>query len=145
MRTMLMQALKTVVAGALLSGAGVVAVSAAVPMACDTDGDSYISANEAKTCTEQRFEEISAGQENLTQEQFGSAFPEAENPEQLFAETDQNGDGKVSHEEWMNWHQQGFAAATEASQGMMPTADYERMVEGYVRPLTPGEPDQNEQ
>ena len=31
-----------------------------------------------------------------------------------------------------------FTTATEASQGMMPTADYESMIQqqGYVRPLT---------
>jgi Ca2+-binding EF-hand superfamily protein len=137
MQTMLAHMLRTAAAVALLSGTGIGAVRAVVPMACDIDSDSHISAEEARTCTEQRFEEVSAGQQNLTEEQFRKALPEAENPEQLFAEADQDGDGKVSHEEWMNWHQQGFTAATEASQGMMPTADYERMVQGYVRPSTP--------
>jgi hypothetical protein len=39
----------------------------------------------------------------------------------------------------MGWNEQGFTAATEASQGMMPTADYESMIQeqGYVRLLTP--------
>src|SRR5687768_17024685 len=137
MRTTLMQTLNTVVAVALLSGAGVTAARAVVPMACDADGDSYISEQEAGTCTEQRFEEVSAGQQNLTQEQFGKAFPTAENPDQLFAEADQDGDGKVSKVEWMNWHGKGFTAATKASEGRMPASDYEALdwdKGAYVRP-----------
>jgi hypothetical protein len=57
----------------------------------------------------------------------------------VFAEVDENGDGKVSREEWMGWNEQGFMAATEASPGMMPTPDYESMIQeqGYVRRLTP--------
>jgi hypothetical protein len=141
---MLMQTLNTVVAVALLSGAGISAVNAVVPMACDTDGDSYIDATEASTCTEQRFEEISAGQQNITPERFSKAFPEAENPEQLFGEADQDGDGKISLAEWRNWHEQGFTAATEASQGRMPTADYESMLQRF-HPTAVVKPDQNKQ
>jgi hypothetical protein len=140
-----MRGLNTVLAVALLSGAGLATASAAVPTACDTDGDRYISEQEARTCTEQRFEEISAGQEDLTKEHYGKAFPEAGDPEQLFTEADQDGDGKVTREEWMNWHEEGFTDATKASQGMMPTAEYESMVQGYVRPSTPDEPAQNKQ
>jgi hypothetical protein len=134
-----MRTLNTVVAVALLSGAAVVPASAVVPMACDNDGDGNISQTEASTCTEQRFEELSAGQESITQEQFGKAVTGAESPGNLFTEADQDHDGKITLEEWSNWHEQGFAAATKESQGMMPTADYENMLEkqGYVRPLTP--------
>jgi Ca2+-binding EF-hand superfamily protein len=126
-----MRTLNTVVAAALLSGAGVFGASAIVPMECDAEGDGYISDKEARTCTVERFEELSAGQESLTQEQFGKAFPESENPEQLFTETDQDGDGKISREEWMNWQQERFTAATEATQGRMPTADYESMMQRF--------------
>ena len=41
----------------------------------------------------------------------------------------------------MNWHEQGFTAATEASEGRMPTADYKAMDWGkgaYVRPSQGG-------
>jgi hypothetical protein len=142
-----MRTLNTVVAVALLSGAGVAPASAAVPMACDTDGDGQVNQTEASTCTEQRFEEVSAGQQNLTQEQFSKAFPEAENPKHLFTEADQDGDGKITLEEWRNWHQQGFTAATEASGGMMPVADYENMIthQQYVRPTGVLKPGQNKQ
>ena len=120
-----MRTLNIVVAAALLSGAGVFGASAIVPMECDAEGDGYISDKEARTCTVQRFEELSAGQESLTQEQFGKAFPESENPDQLFTETDQDGDGKISREEWMNWREQGFAGATQGSEGRMSSQDFE--------------------
>ena len=126
-----MKILMTSAAVALLSGLGVGVASAVVPMACDTDGDNFISAEEARTCTEQRFEEIGARQEGLTQEQFGEAFPEAENLTEIFAQADQDGDGKISRDEWMRWHEQGFTAATEASEGRMPAVDYESM--GWVK------------
>jgi Ca2+-binding EF-hand superfamily protein len=142
-----MRTLNTVVAVALLSGAAIATASAVVPMACDTDGDGYISETEASTCTEQRLEEISAGQQNLTQEQFSKAFPEAEDPQHLFTEADQDRDGKITVEEWRNWHQQGFTAATKGSGGMMPAADYENMItqQQYVRPTGVGKPGQNKQ
>ena len=56
----------------------------------------------------------------------------------IFAEGDENGDGEISREEWTRWHEQRFAAATEASQSGMPVADYERrewLTESYTRPL----------
>ena len=60
---------------------------------------------------------------------------------------DQDGDGKITLEEWRNWHQQGFTAATEASGGMMPVADYENMMtqQQYVRPTGVEKPGQNKQ
>jgi hypothetical protein len=50
---------------------------------------------------------------------------------------DEDGLGKVTLAEWMTWHEQGFTATTETSEGRMPTADYEKMDWGkgaYVRP-----------
>jgi EF hand domain-containing protein len=138
-----MKILMTSAAVALLSGLGVGVASAVVPMACDTDGDSFISAEEARTCTEQRFEEVGAEEEGLTQQQFGEAFPEAD-----FTQVDQDGDGKISRDEWMKWHEQGFTAATEASEGRMPAVDYESMewVKGtYVRQMPTDKAGQNKQ
>jgi hypothetical protein len=70
-------------------------------------------------------------------DEFGKAFPGADNPSELFEQVDEDGDGKVTLSEWMNWHEQGFTAATEASGGQMPIADYEAMdweKGAYVRP-----------
>ena len=63
----------------------------------------------------------------MTPEQFGTAFPDADDPPELFKQVDANGDGQVTLSEWMTWHEQGFSAATEASEGRMPAADYEAM------------------
>jgi hypothetical protein len=63
----------------------------------------------------------------MSQEQFGKVFPVADDPSELFKQVDEDGDRKVTLTEWMNWHEQGFTAATEASQGRMPAADYEAM------------------
>ena len=108
---------------------------------CDTSGDSYISAEEARACAEQHYGAAGGGQASMSQEQFGKAFPAAESPPELFKEVDEDGDGKVTLTEWMNWHEQGFTAATEASEGRMPAVDYENMdweKGAYVRPSQGG-------
>jgi hypothetical protein len=108
-----------------------------LPASCDTDVDSYISAEEARTCAEQHYGAVGGGQTNMTREQFGTAFPGADNPPELFEQVDEDGDGQVTLAEWMKWHEQGFTAATKASEGRMPAADYEAMdweKGAYVRP-----------
>ena len=66
----------------------------------------------------------------------------------VFAEVDQDGDGKVSREEWTAWHEQRFTAATQSGESGMPVTDYQSMdwahSEGYVRPSS-GNPEQNQQ
>ena len=77
----------------------------------------------------------------MSADQFGKAFPGADSPSELFEQVDEDGDGKVTRAEWMNWHEQGFTAATEESEGQMPTADYEAMdweKGAYVRPSQGG-------
>jgi hypothetical protein len=130
-----MRTLGTVLAVALLSGASVAAAQQ-LQLACDTNDDGFVDAKESSSCMAQRFDEI-AQEEVLTEEILSAKAGGEKGP--VFAEVDENGDGKVSREEWMGWNEQGFTAATEASQGMMPTADYESMIQeqGYVRPLTP--------
>jgi hypothetical protein len=96
-----------------------------LPESCDTDVDSYISAAEARTCAEQHYAAAGGGQASMTQEQFGTAFPGAENPSGLFQQVDADGDGEVTLSEWMTWHEQGFSAATQGSEGRMPATDYQ--------------------
>jgi hypothetical protein len=130
-----MRTLSTALAVALLSGAGVAAAQQ-LQLACDANDDGCVDAKESRVCMDQRFDEIAAGEvlteEVLTEKAVGETGP-------VFAEVDENGDGKVSREEWASWNEKSFTTATEASQGMMPTADYESMIQeqGYVRPLTP--------
>jgi hypothetical protein len=108
---------------------------------CDANTDRYISAEEAQVCAEQHYGAARGGQAAITQEEFGTAFPRADNPTELFKDVDEDSDGKVTLAEWTKWHEQGFTAATEASEGRMPAADYEAMdwQKGpYVRPSTGG-------
>ena len=130
-----MRTLSTALAVALLSGAGVAAAQQ-LQLACDANDDGFVDAKESRTCMDQRFDELAAG-EVVTEEVLSEKAVGEKGP--VFAEVDENGDGKVSREEWTTWNEKSFTAATEASQGMMPTADYESMLQeqGYVRPLTP--------
>jgi hypothetical protein len=130
-----MRTLSTVLAVALLSGAAVAAAQQ-LQYACDANDDGFVDAKESSSCMDQRFDEI-AQEEVLTEEILSAKAGGEKGP--VFAEVDENGDGKVSREEWTSWNDKGFTAATEASPGMMPTADYESMIQqqGYVRPLTP--------
>jgi hypothetical protein len=108
---------------------------------CDTNVDSYISAEEARTCAEQHYGAAGGGQATMTREQFGTVFPGADNAPELFKQVDEDGDGQITLAEWVKWHEQGFTAATKASEGRMPAADYESMdwdKGAYVRPSQGG-------
>ena len=131
-----MRTLSTAFAVALLSGVGVAAAQQ-LQLACDENDDGFVDAKESSLCMDQKFDEIAAG-EVLTEEVLSAKAGGEKGA--VFAEVDENGDGKVSREEWQSWNATSFTAATEATQGMMPTADYESMIkeQGYVRPLTPG-------
>jgi hypothetical protein len=123
-------------AALLLSALGATTASAVVPTACDDDHNGYVSGSEAKSCTEQRFQEIVAGQKGLGPEQFSKAFPNAQNASQLFKEADQNGDGQISREEWSQWQEQSFATATAKSGNQMPVPDYQKWAGGtWTRPV----------
>jgi hypothetical protein len=104
-------------------------------LGCDLDKNSYISGSEAKSCTEQRFEQISNGQKGFGPEEFGKALPGAQNSGDLFKQVDQNHDGQISRTEWTEWREQDFTTATAKSGSQMPAADYQKWTEGaYTRP-----------
>ena len=93
---------------------------------CDSNADGMVDAIEAATCDERRFEEAAGGEEEMTQEQFGAAHPEAPGGgADLFGQVDADASGSISREEWMNWREQRFGEATEETGGQMPAADYE--------------------
>lgn len=92
---------------------------------CDTDNDGTITAEGSQGCAEQRFETVRGGADELGEQEFATAFPEAEGPQEQFAQVDQDGNGKISRQEWMSWHDQAFAEATAESAGEMAGADYE--------------------
>ena len=75
----------------------------------------------------QRFDSAAGGGETITTERFGAAFPEPEDAQELFAQTDQDGNGTISRDEWMKWQEEGFTAATTESKARMPAAGDESM------------------
>jgi hypothetical protein len=113
---------------ALLGGMGLALAAlpaSAQQMTCDTNSDGMVHATEAATCAAQRFEEAAGGQQEMTQEQFGAAHPEAQGGADLFGQADVDASGAISREEWMSWREQRFGEATRDTGGRMPSADYE--------------------
>ncbi len=113
--------------------------------ACDENGDGFIDASESRLCAAREFDELAAGEEALTEEQLGATGQGG--PGAAFSGIDQDGDGAISRDEWTQWHEQRFAAATEESESGMPVADYERrewLQEDWTRPL-PEEAGQGQQ
>ena len=102
--------------------------------ACDSNADGMVDATEAATCDEQRFDEATGGQEEMTQEQFGAARPAAlGGGVEVFGQADADASGSISREEWMNWREQKFGEATQGTGGRMPLAEYEV----WTRPIEP--------
>ena len=114
---------------ALVGGLGLALTAlpaSAQQMACDTNADGMIDANEAATCSEQRFQEATGGQEEMTEEQFGLAFPDAESGGMdQFSDVDADASGSISRDEWTSRREQRFGEATQDTEGQMPSADYE--------------------
>ena len=100
----------------------------------DADADQYVTGEEAAAYHQRRFGEITGGTERMTQEQFTGAMTEAEEIGTLAAEVDQDGDGFITPDEWMAWHEQRFATVTEGTEGRMAAQDYERFASGAAAP-----------
>lgn len=114
---------------ALLGGMGLALTAlpaSAQQMSCDTNQDGMIDAAEAATCDQQRFDQATGGQEEMTQEQFGATYPDAqEGGSDMFSEMDEDASGSISRDEWTSWREQRFGEATQGSGGAMPSTDYE--------------------
>jgi hypothetical protein len=119
---------------ALLSGMGLALTAlpaSAQQMSCDTNQDGTIDATEAATCDQQRFDQATGGQEEMTQEQFGAAYPDApEGGSDRFSAMDEDASGSISRDEWTSWREQSFGEATQGTGGQMPSADYETWDQG---------------
>jgi hypothetical protein len=59
----------------------------------------------------------------LSQGQLAEARARASTAKRLFFQIDQDGDGRITPEEWWSWHDREFAADTKRSQGSEPAAD----------------------
>jgi hypothetical protein len=105
--------------------------ASAQQMSCDTNQDGVIDATEAATCDQRRFDAATGGQDEMTEEQFGAAYPDTQDGgSDRFGEMDEDASGSISRDEWTGWREQRFGDATQATGGEMPSADYETWEQG---------------
>ena len=82
---------------------------------CDADHDGAVTAEEAQGCAAQRFDLARGGAAGLAEEQFAAAWPDADGLRQQFGQVDQDGDGRISRDEWMRSFGPAHAEATEGA------------------------------
>ncbi len=119
---------------AVLAGFGLALTSppAQALLQCDRDGDGEVSQEEARACAELDFEQLAGDRELLTEEDLARAAGERTLP--AFSDVDQDGDGSISRAEWVEFTEQRFGAATEATEGRMRAEDYTVWQEEGMRP-----------
>jgi hypothetical protein len=83
---------------------------------CDADDDGMVSVKEAQGCAEQRFELVRGDAGRLAEEQFAAVLADAGALQRQFAEVDQDGDDRISRDEWLQWFGPAYAEAAKATQ-----------------------------
>jgi len=84
---------------------------------CDADRDGAITEAESPGCAEQRFDLARGSAETLAEEQFAAALAGADGLRLQFGQIDQDGDGRISREEWMRWFGPAYAGGGELMTG----------------------------
>jgi hypothetical protein len=97
--------------------------------ACDQNGDARVDPAEARICTDREFDALAVN-EALTAEQLG-AIGQQEIP---LSEVDENNDGAVNREEWIDYVEGQFNDAAEASGGTMSLEDYAKWRQENIQP-----------
>ena len=82
---------------------------------CDADRDGTLTAEGAQGCAEQRFDRARAGADDLAVEQFAAALHDADGLRRQFTQADEDGDGRISREEWMRSFGPAHAGTTEGA------------------------------
>ena len=77
--------------------------------------DGSASTQELPGCAELRFDLASQGADGLAEKQFAAALPGADGLRQQFMQADEDGDGRISREEWLRWF--GAVHADKAADG----------------------------
>jgi hypothetical protein len=88
-----------------------------LPSGCNAEHDGTVTAAEAQGCAEQRFERARGDADGLAQGRFAAALPDADGLRQQFAQADQDGDGRISRDEWLAWFGPAYAGDGEAMTG----------------------------
>jgi hypothetical protein len=70
---------------------------------CDGGSDGSVSAQQSLGGAEQRFDFLRHGAEDLGEEQFAAALSGAEGLRRQFLRVDEDGDGRISRDEWLRW------------------------------------------
>jgi hypothetical protein len=107
-------------------GAGLIAPQGGAQelrIVCDADRDGAVTADEAEGCAERRFDNARGSTEVLAAEQFAAALQDADGLRRQFAQVDQNGDGRISHDEWLQWFGPAYAEAAKATPRQVDGAD----------------------
>jgi hypothetical protein len=89
------------------------------PSVCDADGNATLSETEASDCAERGWTGWT-DEDSMTEEEFDEVWS-GDNSAEVFAAVDADGDGNLSSEEWMAWHDEQFAASAQETGGEMPT------------------------
>ena len=84
---------------------------------CDGDHNDRITAPAAQGCAERRFNVAGESADGLSEEQFAAAFSYADGLRHQFTQVDQDGDGRISREEWMSWFGPAHAGTTNGAGG----------------------------
>jgi EF hand len=84
---------------------------------CDADHNGTVTVAEAQGCAAQRLDLARGAADGLVQGQFAAALPDADGLRQQFAQVDQDGDGRISRDEWLAWFGPAYAGAAKAAAG----------------------------
>ena len=95
----------------------------------DANQDQFVDEQEATAFDEQRFDELSGGADEITQEQFTGGMTGAEEAEAEFGQADTDQGGTLNRDEWMQYRQQRFGEAAGA-EGQVDAAQYETLDTG---------------
>jgi EF hand len=86
--------------------AGLVATAAGAQQlasSCDGAAHGAETALASPGCAEHRFDLLRQGADGLGEEQFAAAMPGADGLRQQFIQADEDGDGRISRDEWLRW------------------------------------------
>jgi hypothetical protein len=104
--------LRSVIVGV---AAGLVATAAGAQQLASSCGGAPHGADTALAspgCAEQRFDLLRQGADGLGEEQFAAAMPGADGLRQQFIQADEDGDGRISRDEWLRWFGPAHAEKT---------------------------------
>jgi hypothetical protein len=85
------------------ASAGLLTAAAADELRSSYESGRHVSAQEARSCAGQRFDFVRPGADAGGEEQFAAALSDAGGLRQQFIRADEDGDGRISRDEWLRW------------------------------------------